>query len=230
MKTLGLIGGMSWESTSEYYRIINQTVKEKLGPTHSCRSIIYSVDFAEISRMQHQRDWEGLTAEMVKIARRLEKAGAGLIIICSNTMHIMADVVADKIEVPLLHIVDATAEAIKEQGLKTAGLLGTSFTMEEGFYKERLQDRHNLTTLTPSAPERETVHRIIYEELISGQIKEQSRQEFQEIIQNLKERGAEGIILGCTEIPLLIKAEHSNLPLFDTTLLHARRAVEEILK
>ncbi len=229
MKTLGLIGGMSWESTSEYYRIINQTVREKLGPAHSCKSIIYSVNFADISSLQHQGKWETLASEMERIGICLEKAGADVIIICSNTMHIMVDTVQKAVGVPLLHIADATGEAIKDEGLKKVGLLGTKFTMENDFYSSLLKDKHGIETIIPTEDDREVVHEIIYTELISGKIFDRSRNKFLKVIERLAERGAEGVILGCTEIPLLVKQKDTFLPLFDTTLIHAKGAVELLL-
>lgn len=226
MKTLGLIGGMSWESSLEYYRIINQEVKAKLGEPHSCRSIIYSVDFADFEKLQHQNEWALLTEKMIEIAKKLERAGADLLLICTNTMHKMAPDIQKNTAVPLLHIADAAAEAIKAQKMKKVGLLGTKFTMEEDFYKEKLKRDHGIETLIPDQEEKELVHNVIYKELISGIIKDKSRDKFKIIIDNLKNKGAEGIILGCTEIPLLIKDKDSVLPVFDTTILHAKKAVD----
>ncbi len=230
MKTIGFIGGMSWESSLEYYRITNEIIKEKLGESHSCKSIMYSVDFAEFEKLQHEGRWELLTFKMIDIAVKLENAGADLIIICTNTMHKMATEVQKSIKIPLLHIADATAEEIKVKNMSTVGLLGTRFTMEEDFYTGRLKEKHGINVLIPKEEDRKIIHKIIYQELIAGILKEESRQRFQEIIQNLKKAGAEGVILGCTEIPLLIKEKDSDLPVFDTTTLHARKAVEQILK
>ena len=229
MKTIGLIGGMSWESSLEYYRLINQMVKEKLGEPHSAKSIMYSVDFAEYEKLQHEGKWAELTEKMVDIGQSLEQAGSDLVLICTNTMHKMAPEVQDSIEIPLLHIADAAADEIKSQNIKKVGLLGTKFTMEEDFYKGRLKEKHNIDVIIPKQEERDKVHKVIYQELISGIINDDSRREFQAIIKNLKTRGAEGVVLGCTEIPLLIKEKDSVIPVFDTTMLHARKAVEMAL-
>ncbi len=230
MKTIGLIGGMSWKSSLEYYRIINEIIMEKLGEPHSCKSIMYSVDFEEYERLQHEGKWELLTTKMIDIARKLESAGVDLVLICTNTMHKMAIDVQKSIEVPLLHIADATAEEIKAMNMNKVGLLGTKFTMEQNFYKGRLKERDGIDVVIPNEQEREVVHKIIYKELISGIIKEESRDKFKNIIKNLKKNGAEGVILGCTEIPLLIKNSDSVIPVFDTTILHAKKAVEFALE
>ncbi len=216
---------MSWESSLEYYRIINQKIKEILGESHSCKNIMYSVDFDKIEKLQHVGDWERLTEEMIKIALVLEKAGADFIIICTNTMHKMADEVQSKISIPLLHIADATANKIKSTNINKVGLLGTKFTMEQDFYKERLKDK-GIKIIIPDEKDRKLVHDVIYNELIHGIISEISRNKFKKIINNLKEAGAEGVILGCTEIPLLIKQTDSVIPIFDTTSIHAIAAVE----
>ncbi len=226
MKTIGLIGGMSWESSIEYYRIINEAVRDRLGALHSAKSLMYSVDFAEIEILQHEGRWDEATRLMIDAARRLENGGADFLLICTNTMHKLADAVQAEIGIPLLHIADATAEAVRGRELKAVGLLGTRFTMEEDFYRGRLVDRHGLRVLVPDAADRATVHRVIYEELVVGAIKPPSRTEYRRIIQALVAQGAEGIILGCTEIGLLVKAEDSPVPLFDTTRLHALAAVE----
>jgi aspartate racemase len=226
MKTIGLIGGLSWESSIEYYRIINETVKDKLGGLHSAKIVMYSFDFEGIKEMQYQGRWDEATQVMIDAAKKLEKAEADCVVICSNTMHKMAEAVQAAIQIPLLHIADATAEKIKSQELKTVGLLATNFTMEEEFYKGRLIEKHGLQVITPKAEERLIVHKIIYEELCLGKILHSSKEQYKKIIDNLVEQGAEGIILGCTEITLLIKAEDSQLPLFDTTLIHAQSAVE----
>ncbi len=225
MKTIGLIGGMSWESTLEYYRIINETVKEKLNKLHSAKIIMYSVDFEEIELLQHKGKWDELTSLMIEIAQRLEKAGADFIVICTNTMHKVAEDVEKSVEIPLLHIVDVTAEKIKAKGINKVGLLGTRFTMEDNFYRDRLR-KHGIEAIIPSEKEREIVHSVIYNELCLGVIKESSREKFKEIIKNLAKRGAEGVILGCTEIPLLIKQGDLDLPLFDTTEIHAKASVD----
>jgi aspartate racemase len=230
MKTIGLIGGMSWESSLEYYRIINEEVKRKLGGLHSAKILMYSVDFEEIEKLQHQGKWDEATKLMIEAAQRLEKGGADFVVICSNTMHKMSVEVQKNIGIPLLHIGDATAEKIKEMGFKRVGLLGTRFTMEEDFYKGRLIGRYGLEVVLPDEKGRQIVHDIIYKELCLGVIKISSKDQICEIIQNLVRDGAEGIILGCTEIPLLIKREDVRVPLFDTTKIHAESAVEYALK
>ncbi|HTY35832.1 MAG TPA: aspartate/glutamate racemase family protein [Bacteroidota bacterium] len=230
MKTIGLIGGMSWESSLEYYRIINETTKQKLGGFHSSRSILYSVDFEEIERLQHQGRWDELTKIMIIAAQSLENAGAELVVICTNTMHKMADDVQASIRIPVLHIADATAKEIQLQHLHTVGLLGTKFTMEQDFYRGRLTQKFGLKVLIPADDDREIVHKVIYDELCLGQAKESSRTEFIRVINNLVQRGAQGIVLGCTEIPLLVKQKDIGVPTFDTTSIHARQAVEEALK
>ena len=226
MKKIGLIGGMSWESSLEYYRIINETVKQKLGGLHSAECVMYSVDFDEIEKLQHQGKWEELTQIMIDCAQRLEKAGANLIIICTNTIHKMAEEVESSITIPLLHIADATAEKIKEKGFKKVGLLGTKFTMEEDFYKGRLIDKHAIEVIIPNSEEMQIIHDIIFNELCLGEIKETSKEQYKKIIRNLAKKGAEGVILGCTEIPMLIKQEDVDVPLFDTTRIHAEFAVD----
>ena len=226
MKTIGMIGGMSWESSIEYYRIVNHTVKEKLGGLHSAKSVMYSVDFAEIETLQHEGRWDEATQTMIEAARHVESGGADIVVICTNTMHKMADDVEAAITIPLLHIADATAEAIKAQGLSKVGLLGTRVTMEEDFYRGRLVEKHGLDVLIPETEDREVVHRVIYDELVLGNIKTESREAYKKIINKMIAAGAQGIILGCTEIGLLVKDEDSNVPLFDTTYIHAISAVE----
>lgn len=226
MKTIGLIGGMSWESSAEYYRIINQTTKEHLGGLHSAPIVMYSVEFNEIVRLQHEGKWDELTAIMVDAAKRLERAGADLVLICTNTMHKMASEVEHATSLPLLHIADATATRIIEKRLKTVALLGTRFTMEQDFYKGRLAEKHGLEVIVPSAEEMEIVHRIIYNELCQGTILDRSKKEYLRIINNLVSQGAEGVILGCTEIPLLVKQADVAVPIFDTTTIHAQEAVK----
>ena len=230
MKTIGLIGGMSWESSIEYYRIINETVRDRLGGFHSARSIMYSVDFAEIETLQQQGRWEEATGLMITAARRVEDGGADFVIICTNTMHKMADDVQKQINIPLLHIADATAERIKAQGLGRIGLLGTKFTMEEDFYRGRLVEKHGLDVIIPDEQGREIVHRVIYDELCLGETKPSSKAQYVSIMENLVGDGAEGIILGCTEISLLVGQEDSPVPLFDTTRIHAVAAVEFALE
>jgi aspartate racemase len=226
MKTIGLIGGMSWESSLEYYRIINETVKEKLGGLHSADCLMYSFDFQVIEKLQHQGDWEGLTELMIEAAQKLERGGAEMIVICTNTMHKMADAVQNSVSLPLLHIADVTAEEIKAKKMTTVGLLGTRFTMEEDFYRQRLKRKHGLEVIIPDEKERETIHSILYDELCLGQIKDMSKETFKGIIDNLSQCGAEGVILGCTEIPLLVEQKDYQVTLFDTTAIHARAAVE----
>ncbi len=223
---IGLIGGMSWESSAEYYRIINREVRDRLGGVHSARSLMWSVDFGEIERLQHRGEWERLTEEMRDAARRLERGGADIVLLCTNTMHRMADAVAAAISIPLLHIADPTAEKIKAAGLTCIGLLGTAFTMEQDFYKGRLQQRYGLDVLVPETDERRVVHEVIYHELVAGQVLPASRAAYRKIIAGLVARGAQAIILGCTEIMLLVKDEDSTVPLFDTTTLHATAAVD----
>jgi aspartate racemase len=224
-----MIGGMSWESSIEYYRITNEVVREKLGGLHSAQSLMYSVDFAEIEALQHQGKWEEATKQMVKAARHVEDGGADFVIICTNTMHRMADEVQAKIRIPLLHIADATAAKIKACGLSRIGLLGTRYTMEEEFYRGRLTMNHGLEVIIPEDNERETIHRVIYDELVVGAIKPTSKAKYLRIVSSLITRGAEGIILGCTEIGLLIGQTDVEVPVFDTTLIHAMAAVEYAL-
>jgi len=226
MKTIGLLGGMSWESSIEYYRIINETVKKRLGGLHSAQCLMYSVDFAEVERLQHADEWETLTLLMIEGMQRLAQGGADCLVICTNTMHRMAPEIQAAIDLPLLHIADATADAIKAQGLHTVGLLGTRFTMEGDFYRSKLTQDHGLQVLISDETGRETVHRIIYSELVQGQILERSRLAFQNVIAGLQAKGAQGVILGCTEIPLLIRQSDVSIPVFDTTRIHAEAAVD----
>lgn len=230
MKTIGMIGGMSWESSLEYYRIINQTVKARLGSLHSAKSLMFSFDFAEIEALQMAGDWPKATTMMVQAAQQLEKGGADFVIICTNTMHKMAEVVQENINIPLLHIADATAAAIQAQGLHKIGLLGTNFTMEEDFYKGRLVDKFSLDVIVPGRPERQLVHDIIYDELCLGITQADSRTRYRQIMAEMAAAGAEGIILGCTEIGLLVNQNDSSVPLFDTTLIHAETAVTYALQ
>ncbi len=229
MKCIGLIGGMSPESTVEYYRLLNERIKEELGGLHSAKILLYSVDFGEIEVLQHQGDWDSLTSIMVESAKNLEQAGAEMILICTNTMHKMADEVAEAINVPFLHIADAAAFEIQRQNKRKVGLLGTRFTMEQDFYKGRLKNTHGIEVLIPNDEDREIVHNTIYGELCNGILKESSRNEFKRIIEQMAAAGAEGVVLGCTEIPLLIKAEDVSIPVFDTTLLHAEYAAKKAL-
>lgn len=228
-KVIGLLGGMSWESSAEYYRIVNQQVRGRLGGLHSARCLMWSFDFADIEALQHVGDWAGATALMIDAAQRLERGGADFVVICTNTMHRMATEVEAAIHIPLLHIADPTAERIRAAGMERVGLLGTAFTMEQDFYKGRLIERHGLDVLVPDDADRAVVHRIIYEELVQGKVTETSREAYRGVIARLVARGAEAIILGCTEIMLLVGAEDSAVPLFDTTELHARAAVQKAL-
>jgi len=230
MKTIGLIGGMSWESTAEYYRIINEAVKEKLGRLHSAKIAMYSVDFEEVEQLQHQGKWDKATNLMIDAAKRVERSGADFVLICTNTMHKMADDVAANISIPLLHIADATAEKITSLGLNEIGLLGTKFTMEQDFYKGRLKEKFGIRVVIPNESDREIVHNVIYKELCLGAIKDSSREQVKAIINRLSDNGAQGIILGCTELPLLIKQEDCPIPLFDTTVIHAKAAIDYALK
>jgi aspartate racemase len=230
MKTIGLIGGMSWESTIPYYRQINETIKQHLGGLHSAKIVLYSVDFQEVEALQHAGQWEQAGLLLADVAQRLETAGAEGLVLCTNTMHKVALAIESATRVPLLHIADPTAEAIKRAGVSTVGLLGTRFTMEQDFYRARLEDKHGLTVLTPNTEDRDTVHRIIYDELCLGRIDADSRAAYIEIINRLVENGAEAVILGCTEISLLIEPQHVDIPLFDTTQLHAVHAADWMLR
>lgn len=229
MKTLGLIGGMSWESSAEYYRIINQGVRDALGPTHSARIVLWSFDFAEIEALQMAGDWDGLTARMVDAARQLAAAGADALMICTNTMHRCAPAVEAAVAMPLIHIADPTGAAIRAAGYTRIGLLGTRFTMEQDFYRGRLADRHGLDVIVPDEADRATVHRVIYEELVAGRIEPASREAYRGVMQRLAQRGAQAIVLGCTEIMLLVGPDDSPVPLFDTTALHARAGIDRLL-
>jgi aspartate racemase len=230
MKTIGLIGGMSWESTAEYYRLINESVKEKLGGLHSAKCVLYSVDFAEVEGLQRRGQWPDAAQLLVGAAQSVEKAGADLVLICTNTMHKLADTVQAGIGIPLLHIADATAGNVKQAGLQRVGLLGTRFTMEEDFYRRRLTGQFGLEVIIPDPKDRETVHRVIYEELCLGTIRPESRAQVAGIMSRLVEMGAEGIILGCTELGLLVSAGDTRVQIFDTTRIHALAAVECALK
>lgn len=226
MKTIGLIGGMSWESTASYYRLINEGVQQRLGGLHSARILLYSVDFAPIARMQAEGDWDGAGALLAHAAHALEAGGAACLLVCANTMHKVTPAIEAAVRLPLLHIADPTAEAIKRAGYTRIGLLGTRFTMEDDFYVDRLRGRHGLEVLVPDAAEREVIHRVIYEELCLGRLVDASRDAYRRIMASLVKRGAEAIILGCTEIALLVHAGDAGVPLFDTTDLHARAAVD----
>jgi aspartate racemase len=222
---IGLIGGMSWESSAEYYRIINQLVRTQLGGLHSARCLMWSFDFDEIETLQRAGRWDEATPLLIEAARSLERGGADFFLLCTNTMHRMADAVSAAVDIPLLHIADATAERIRAQGIDVVGLLGTAFTMEQDFYKGRLASRFGLKVLVPEAQDRALVHRIIYDELVLGRIEPNSRAAYRTAIGRLVERGAQAVILGCTEIMLLVKPQDSAVPLFDTTQIHAEAAV-----
>ena len=226
MKTIGLIGGMSWESSLEYYRIINETVKLKLGGFHSAMCLMYSVDFEEIEVLQHQNKWDELANIMVHTAEKLKNGGADFIVICTNTMHKLAGDIEARAGIKVLHIAEATGEKIIQKKLKKVGLLGTKFTMEQDFYKKVLKDKFNIDVVIPDENEREIIHDVIYNELCKGIINEVSKEKYKKIINNLALKGAEGVVLGCTEIPLLIKQEDVSIPVFDTTTIHAISAVE----
>jgi aspartate racemase len=230
MKTIGLLGGMSWESTELYYRLINEGIKAQLGGLHSARIAMVSVDFQEIEEMQHNGDWAGAGQALAQAAKQVESAGADFLLICTNTMHKVAPQVQEAISIPILHLADATAKRIKAAGMKTIGLLGTNFTMEEDFYKGRLVDKYGLNVLVPPKSDREIVHRVIYDELCLGLVEDTSRDEYLRIIDDLRSRGAEGIIEGCTEIVMLVQQQHTDVPLFDTTSIHAEEAVLEAIK
>ena len=226
MKTIGLIGGMSWESTVPYYRLINEMVKARLGGLHSARIILFSADFHEVERLQSAAQWDEAGALLAGAARSLESAGAEFLVLCTNTMHKVAHSIESSVSIPLLHIADATAESIKQAGVRTVGLLGTRFTMEQEFYRDRLKQNHGIDVLIPGETDRYIIHQVIYEELVLGKLNPVSRDEYRRIIGDLVARGVEGIILGCTEISLLVKADDSIVPLFDTTSIHAAAAVE----
>lgn len=230
MKTIGLIGGMSWESSMEYYRIINETTRAKLGGLHSAKSIMVSVDFAEIEILQHQGKWTEAAHILIESAKRLENGGADFIVLCTNTMHKVADDIQGNVNIPLLHIADATAQLVKQAGIQKIGLLGTRFTMEQEFYKGRLSQKYGLSVNVPNAQQREIVHRVIYDELVLGKIEQNSKEQYLDIIGQMINQGAEGVILGCTEIGLLIHEQDSQVPLFDTTRIHAEAAVEYSLR
>ena len=230
MKTIGLIGGMSWESSLEYYRIINETVQRKLGGFHSAQSLMYSVDFAAVEDCQHQGRWQDAAGLLADAARKLEKGGADFLVICANTMHKVVPEVQKHIRIPILHIADVTARAIKERGLRIVGLLGTRFTMEEGFYKDRLVQKHGLEVIVPGEKGRELIHNVLYDQIRLGDIDQAARNVFKKAIDDLASEGAEGIILGCTEIFLFVKQEDYKIPLFDTTRIHAEAAAELALE
>jgi aspartate racemase len=230
MKTIGLLGGMSWESTSDYYRVINEGVKKKLGGLHSAKIALVSVDFDPIEKMQHKGDWDGTAASLCKAAQQVAAAGADFLLICTNTMHKVAPQIEKAVRIPLLHIADTTAAVLLQQGVRKVGLLGTAFTMEQDFYKGRLTDRFGLEVLIPPSEDRQIVHDIIYRELCLGNIHHDSKHQYLRIIDMLAKKGAEAIILGCTEIGMLVKQDDTPVKLFDTTAIHAKKAVEYAVK
>ena len=226
MKTIGLLGGMSWESTALYYQGINQLVKYELGGLHSAKIAMVSVDFQVIEDLQHKNNWKEAGILLSEAASQVEAAGADFLLICTNTMHKVAPQIEDAISIPLLHIADASADEIKKRGMTTIGLLGTNFTMEQEFYAGRLKENHGLTVLVPQKEDRDIVHHVIYDELVLGIQTEESREEYLRIMNSLHEQGAQGIIEGCTEIGMLVQQKHTNIPLFDTTAMHVQKAVE----
>jgi aspartate racemase len=230
MKTIGLLGGMSWESTLEYYRAVNQGVKNALGGLHSAKIVLYSVDFGPVEKMMQAGDWTGTAALLSDAARRIEKAGADFLVICTNTMHMVAPQIESAIQMPLLHIADATAEVLVKDNIKTVGLLGTAFTMEQLFYRQRLMDGYGLEVLVPDAEDRQTVHQIIFQELCLGTIVPDSRAAYLRIIHDLAARGAQAVILGCTEIGMLVRQTDTRVLLLDTTAIHAQKAVSKALE
>ena len=230
MKTIGLLGGMSWESSALYYRWINERVKQVLGGLHSAQIVMVSLDFQEIEDLQHQGRWRKAGERLSEAATQIEAAGADFLLICTNTMHKVAPQVEAAIQIPLVHIADATAEAILAGNMTTIGLLGTNFTMEQDFYAGRLKNVHGLEVLVPPKADREIVHKVIYEELVLGIVQEESRQEYLRIMRDLQARGAQGVIEGCTEIVMLVQQQHTDIPLFDTTAIHAHKAVEMALE
>lgn len=229
MRTIGIIGGMSWESTAEYYRLLNVGVRERLGAPHSAEILLRSVDFATVERLQHEGDWDALGHLLAEAARALAAGGAELLLLATNTMHKRADAIAAATDVPLLHIADSTGAAVRAGGHRRVGLLGTAFTMEQPFYRARLAERHGLEVLVPDAADRADVHRIIYDELVAGIVRAESRALYRAVIARLVAEGAEAVILGCTEIMLLVRAEDSAVPLFDTTALHVTAALDAAL-
>ncbi len=229
MKVIGLLGGMSWESTVDYYRVINERVKNSLGGLHSAKIILYSVDFEPIEKLQHEGDWEETARILSEAAQSVASAGADFLLICTNTMHKVAPQIEKSINIPLLHIADATAEVLVQEGIKTVGLLGTAFTMEQDFYKGRLSENYGLNVLVPESEDRKVVHRIIYQELCLGKIESNSKAEYLRIIDSLSNQGAEAVILGCTEIGMLVNQGDTEVRLLDTTAIHAEKAVERAL-
>jgi aspartate racemase len=226
VKRIGLLGGMSWESSAEYYRLVNEATRERLGGLHSADCLLRSVDFADVEQLQRAGRWEQAGALLAGEARALVRAGAELLVLCTNTMHKVADAIAGAVDVPFVHIADTTAEAVRAAGIGRVGLLATAYTMEQDFYIGRLRDQHGLDVLVPDAADRRIVHHVIYDELCVGVVAPESREEYRRIMRELAGRGAEGILLGCTEIDLLVTQDDSPVPVFDTTRLHAQRAVD----
>lgn len=230
MKTIGLLGGMSWESTVGYYRAINEGVKDALGDLHSAKIILNSVDFDPIEKLQHQGDWEGAAKILCEAALNIQKAGADFLVVCTNTMHKVAPQIEKAIQIPLLHIADATAEHLISRGIKTVGLIGTSFTMEHDFYKGRLAEKFGLKIIVPKPTDRSVIHNVIFQELCLGKINDPSKNEYLRIIKLLSDQGAEAVILGCTEVGMLVNQADTNVKLFDTTAIHASKAVEYAIR
>ncbi len=230
MKTIGLIGGMSWESSAMYYKIINETTRDRVHPLANAQSLMFTVNFHEVERLQHAGKWGEAGKLLEDAAIRLERGGADCVVLCTNTMHKLADWIENAVQIPLLHIADATAERIKAKGMTKIGLLGTGFTMEQDFYKGRLADKHGLEVIVPEKPDRDIVHRVIYDELVQGRVEASSKHEYVRIMRDLVSQGAEGIILGCTEIMLLVGQADSSVPVFDTTTIHAVAAVNFALQ
>jgi aspartate racemase len=230
MKTIGLIGGMSWESTASYYQLINQGIKQQLGGLHSAKMVLVSIDFAEIEQLQHQGDWQKTADILADAAKSLEAAGADFFLICTNTMHKVADKVCQAVSIPLLHIADATGHQLAVDQTNKVALLGTKFTMQQDFYKNRIQEHFAIEVITPNSEEQKIVHQVIYQELCLGKVSVKSRQQYLAIIDNLANQGAQAVILGCTEIGLLIQQKHTPMPLYDTTAIHAAAAVTYSLK
>lgn len=229
MKTIGLLGGMSWESTAGYYKTINEGVKNSLGGLHSAKIAMYSVDFDPIEKLQHEGNWEQTAEILSNASKNIEAAGADFLLICTNTMHKVAPIIEKSINIPILHIADATAEVLLEKEIKTVGLLGTAFTMEQDFYKGRLENKYSLDVLIPNKKDRAIIHNVIYKELCLGLIKEDSKKEYLRIIKSLFDNGAQAVILGCTEIGMLVSQEDTEVILLDTTSIHAKKAVEYAL-
>lgn len=230
MKTIGLLGGMSWESTALYYKQINEEIKKRLGSLHSAKVVIYSVDFDEIEKLQHSGDWDKTAEILADTSKNIQNANADFLLICTNTMHKVAPNIQEKIDIPIVHIADATAKVLQKDRISKVGLLGTAFTMEEDFYKNRITDNFGIDVITPNKEDIKIIHKIIYEELCLGVINDNSRKEYLRIIEDLNSNGAQGIILGCTEICMLIKEEHTNTKLYDTTTIHANEAVNKALE